>query len=253
MSRAVKPEWRTEHAISSYDVDPHQAARLPALCRFMQEAAYHHAEHLGLGHSFLAERGMTWVLARQRIEVDRLPKWGDTVNIRTWPSGRDKLFFYRDFEITDGNGNRVLLAANGWSLIDIKKRERMPPEIYLSVDLPVSPGVFESKLRRLKSCGGAGVGSVLVSYGDLDLNGHVNNVRYIEWVLNSLPLEFHQKHTLTKLEVNYLAEAVYGKTVSMYVEETGPQGFAHSILSDEAELFRATSCWDGIAKKDLDC
>ncbi len=243
MSGNLKPEWKTEQTICSYDVDPHQTARLPALCRFMQEAAYLHAEHLGLGHPFLAERGLAWVLARQRIDVSRLPKWGDLVHIRTWPSGRDKLFFHRDFEISNGSGRRLLVASNAWSLIDIEKRERVHPDIYLRVDIPEGQKVFEARPARLKGFNCKGGLTMPVTYGDLDLNGHVNNVRYIEWMLNALPLGFHEMHTIRQLEVNYLAEAVYGQSVSIYSEETGPEQFNHMIKADDLELFRSRSVW----------
>lgn len=244
MSKEFKPEWQTEHAICSYDVDLHQTARLPALCRFMQEAAYHHADHLGLGHAFLSEQGTAWVLARQRIQIERLPKWGDTVRIRTWPSGRDRLFFYRDFEITDGHGNRTLIASNAWSLIDIEKRERVHPDIYLSLDIPEGGKVFDAKLGRVPGCDGVARRSVPVTYGDLDMNGHVNNVRYMEWMLNSLPLGFHQMNSVRIFEANFLAEAVYGQTLSICTEETGPLQFDHTIRVDDTELFRARTLWN---------
>lgn len=239
-----QPEWRSEHIICSYDVDPQQTARLPALCRFMQEAAYHHAEHLGLGHALLAGKGLAWVLARQRIEAAGLPKWGDTVCIRTWPSGRDKLFFYRDFEITDRAGTRLVAASNAWSLIDLVKRERVHPEIYLDAAVPEGAKVLETRLSRLKGGAGRHGFSMPVTCGDLDLNGHVNNVRYIEWILNGLPLEFHERHLIKVLECNYLAEAVCGQSVSVCCEESGLLEFSHSIRSGEMELFRARSVWE---------
>lgn len=242
MAKVLKQEWQMEQMICSYDVDPHQTARLPALCRFMQEAAYHHAEHLGLGHSFLAKRGLAWVLARQRIEVDQLPAWGASITIRTWPSGRDRLFFHRDFEITL-NGNRVLLASNAWTLIDIEKRERANPDIYLSFDLPEGDQVFDSRPARLKGFACADGPSLEVTHGDLDLNGHVNNVRYIEWILNSLPLGFHEMHSVKALEVNFLSEAGYGQTVLVCSEEAGPLEYSHSIKEKDVELFRARSVW----------
>ncbi len=237
------PEWRTEHGICSYDVDPHQTVRLPALCRFMQESAYHHAGHLGLGHAYLAKKNLGWVLARQRIEVAGLPKWGDTVKIRTWPSGRDRLFFYRDFEMTDGDGKRVLTASNAWSLIDIEKRARANPEIYLNMELPEGVPVFEARPARLKGCDCDDGQTLPVTYGDLDLNGHVNNTRYVEWVLNSLPLGFHEMHSIKTMECNYLAEAVYGQAISVYSEESGPGQFEHVIKVNDLELFRARSIW----------
>jgi medium-chain acyl-[acyl-carrier-protein] hydrolase len=248
MDSSKQPEWRMEHTICSYDVDPQETARLPSLCRFMQEAAYRHAGHLGLGHSFLLARGLAWVLARQRIQINRLPKWGDAVRIRTWPSGRDRLFFYRDFELVDGDGVQILLASMAWSLIDTQTRGRAHPDTYLNLDLPEGAKVFTEKLGRLKGCDGSDGEAMPVTYGDLDMNGHVNNVRYIEWVLNSLPLEFHRTHVLTTLEVNYLAEAVYGHAVSIASAEAGPHHFVHTITAADTELFRARSSWkeDGI-------
>lgn len=243
MSSDLKPEWRTEQTIASYDVDPHRRVRLPALCRFMQEAAYHHAEHLGLGHSFLADRGMAWVLARQRIKIDRLPAWGETVYIRTWPSGRDRLFFYRDFELVDGEGDRVLVASNAWSLIDIEKRARAHPDLYLSVELPEGERVFDAKLARLKGDVSTAGQSIQVTYGDLDLNGHVNNVRYIEWILNTLPLGFHEMHALRELEINFFAEAVYGQTLEVCSAEQQPLRFAHTVSDAGTALVRAVSSW----------
>jgi medium-chain acyl-[acyl-carrier-protein] hydrolase len=78
----------------------------------MQESAYLHAEHLGVGHTQLAPLQMSWVLSRMRIEISRWPKWGDTVRLRTWPSGRDRLFYYRDFEIKDGDDNPCAACLN---------------------------------------------------------------------------------------------------------------------------------------------
>lgn len=231
--------------IRSYDVDPRMIARLPVLCRFMQEAAYFHAEHLGVGYSHLSPKNMAWVLARMRIEIERLPKWGETVTLRTWPSGRDRLFYYRDFEITDEEGKILLLASTAWFVIDSSKRERIQPDWWQTQEYPFSPKVFTSKLGRLKSCGCEHGELIPVNYGDLDQNGHVNNVRYIEWMLNSLPLEFHNSHDIRSLEINYLAEAIYGHTVSICTTETSPCHLDHGIMAGGIELFRARTVWAG--------
>jgi acyl-ACP thioesterase len=243
MSGSKQPKWRTEHTICSYDVDPCGIARLSSLCRFMQEAAYHHAEHLGLGHVGLSDKGLAWVLARQRITTDQLPTWGGKVKIRTWPSGRDRLFFYRDFEITGEAGDPVLRSTTAWFVIDIGKRERVHSDIYLSTDLPPVICECAAKPVRLKGSDCSFSQPVTVDYGDLDMNGHVNNVRYIEWILNSLPLEFHQSHMLKELQVNYLTEALYDDRLSVCRKETEPLRFAHAIRNGGEELFRARSVW----------
>ena len=243
MTGNKQPEWRTEHLIRSYDVDPQMNARLPVLCRFMQEAAYLHAEHLGVGHTHLSPENRTWVLSRMRIKISHLPKWGETVKLRTWPSGRDRLFYYRDFELTDGDGKEILRASTAWFVIDMVKRERIIPDWWQTAAYPFGPKVFSEKLGRLNGCDGTTDATLTVNYGDLDQNSHVNNVRYIEWVLNSLSLEFHRLHRIGFLEVNYLAEAIYGRDISVCTEKAAPGKYVHGIKADGVDLFRACSEW----------
>lgn len=243
MSGNVQPEYKLEFEIRSFDVDPACQARVPVFCKFMQEAAYFHAEYLGLGHTQLSPMNMAWVLSRMRLEMKRQPKWGETITLRTWPSGRDRLFYYRDFEFKDGNGEVILLAGTAWFVIDYDKRERVIPPWWDGSGLPVGPKVFEAKLTRLKSCGYGGSAAVPVNYGDLDQNGHVSNIRYIEWVLNSLTPEFHHQHVIQSLEVNYVAEAVYGHSVAVCAKEVEPFIYDHGILSERTDLFRARTVW----------
>ena len=88
-----------------------------------------------------------------------------------------------------------------------------------------------------------------VTYGELDLNGHVNNVRYIEWILNHLPRDFHGTHRLMELEINFLGEALYGQTVFVCSTEIEPLYFAHAVKVGDMELVRARTAW---AKKERD-
>ena len=211
----------------------------------MQEEAYSHAEHSGLGYSHLSPLNIAWVLSRMRIEVDQLPKWGDTVKLRTWPSGRDRLFYYRDFEITGGDGMTLMRASTAWFVIDYEKRARIIPDWWTTAEYPIGPKILESKLARLKSGGCKGGDSMSVNYGDLDQNGHVSNIRYIEWILNSLPLEFHQVNEIQSLEVNYLSEAMYGHSVSICEKHDGAT-MNHGIIAGGTDLFRARSVWKSV-------
>ncbi len=245
MSSTVKPVWETAFEIRSYDVDPNCTARLAVFCKFMQEAAYLHAEHFGLGHTELSKLNMAWVLSRMRLEIKRLPAWGESIKLRTWPSGRDRLFYYRDFEFTDESGEVILLASTAWFVIDYKKRERIIPDWWTNSDLPIGPNIFESKLCRLKPCGCESGVSMSVNYGDLDQNGHVSNIRYVEWIMNNLPLEFQQSHVIQSLEVNYLSEAVCGHEVSICEKHNGLT-IDHGIMAEGEDLFRAHTEWKTI-------
>ena len=79
----------------------------------------------------------------------------------------------------------------------------------------------------------------------MDINDHVYNVRYIEWILECFPLDFHKAHQLKELEINYMAEAVYGDSISASISETRIKIFSHCLFrsEDERELCRSKNSW----------
>ncbi|HVV71353.1 MAG TPA: hypothetical protein VHI52_07620, partial [Verrucomicrobiae bacterium] len=76
-------------------------------------------------------------------------------------------------------------------------------------------------------------------------NGHVNSARYIGWVLDSFPLEFHQRHELRLVEVNYVGETQAGGQLSVCSTETAPGKWYHAIMKSHAEeACRARTEWN---------
>ena len=88
--------------------------------------------------------------------------------------------------------------------------------------------------------------SVQVTYGDLDINGHVNNVRYIDWILNGLPYDYLKTHELKEMEINYLAEASYDDEILVSSEKKEASHFFHSLIrnGDNTEFCRARTAWE---------
>ena len=121
-----------EYTIRSYEADAQGNATMPLLCRFMQESASNHAEHLGFGISWLAENNFAWFLTRQLVVMDTYPKLGETIQVRTWPKGRDRLLWYRDYKILDSDDTVIGRAATAWLVIDLDRRrpkraDALPP------------------------------------------------------------------------------------------------------------------------------
>lgn len=55
-------------------------------------------------------------------------------------------------------------------------------------------------------------------YHDIDINGHVNSVKYIEHVLDLWPLDWYRTHRIHRFEIAYVAEAHEGDLLSFYKE-----------------------------------
>ena len=240
--------WRGEYTIRSYEADAQGKATMPLLCRFMQESASNHAERLGFGISWLAENNFAWFLTRQLIVMDAYPKLGETIQVLTWPKGRDRLLWYRDFKILDSNDSVIGRAVTAWLVIDLDKRrprrtDTLPP-LHPPNDIEPALSRRPGKVAALSES--TPTHSIRVGYRDLDVNEHVNSARYVEWILDTFDAEFHKSHQLRELEVNYLAEALYGDELSAHHESVDGQTFLHSLarVGDGLELFRARTLWE---------
>lgn len=218
------------------------------MCRLLQEAAALHAEALGVGLTLLQSRQLAWAVSRIRIKVSRLVREGEEITVTTWPIGIDRLFFYRDFVVQDSSGEVVGQAATAWLVMDLQARKLAHLEHQLLEGIPVGEPVWDKPLKKLRvKISAKPVELTRAGYSDLDSNGHVNNARYVDWTLDTLPLDYHRRYQLESLEINYLQEALPGEQLFAAVEPldggTGQQ--QHKILSGRTGelLVRAVTGW----------
>ncbi|HEU20475.1 MAG TPA: hypothetical protein ENO00_14055 [Deltaproteobacteria bacterium] len=244
----IRRVWNEAFSVRSYDVNFEGLSTLPALCRFMQEAALKHAAHLNMGVSHLRAKGLLWVLARQRITIHEFPRLDETITIRTEPTGNDRIFCYRDFTILDSADHCLGEACTVWFVMDQRDKTPRRPDSYFTIEFnESSKSTSPTKLKKLPNPNIADASkSLRVSYRDLDMNEHVNNVRYIEWIIDSFPLGFLRSHTLQELEINYLAEALYDNEISIGREDKKDLLFLHSLTRpvDNTEICRARTSWE---------
>jgi len=257
-SAAAEPGvWLEDLRIHSYDADFQLRASPEALSRAFLEAAWNHAEHLGVGHSELARQQKLWVLGRLLLQIDGWPRWGDAVQIRTWPRGINGAFALRDFEIFDENETRLVAGSSSWLVLDASTHRPLRiNKLLQNLPTPLTRtalGREPSKLGPLTTP----THSVTreVRYSDVDVNRHVNSARYIGWLLDSYEPEFHRTHGLHSLKVNYLAETLWPDSVSVKSQPQTPATFAHSIVnSSQHEVLRAELTWNAepnVARRSL--
>ena len=240
--------WQDEYKVHSYEADFKGNATMQILCQFMQESAWNHAEHLDVGFSHLIEKYLIWILSRQSVKILTYPKWGDKIKVFTWPSGMDRIFCYRDFKIFDANDNVIGTATTTWLVIDLQRRRPQRADSYINLDVEgdverVFPE-FSPKLGPLESVNTSN--KIIASYSDLDVNKHVNNVKYLEYIMDSLPFDFVTSHELKQLDINYLNEAHHQNEITVKTENKGFRKFLHSLSreTDKTELCRARTVWE---------
>lgn len=176
--------------VRSYECGADGLATMPCICNYLQEAASLNAEELGFSKSnFDAVGGnVSWVLTRLALKMNRYPKWEDDVVVETFPRGGRRIVAWRDFIIKSADGETLGLATSEWMIIDLATRKVAPipfEALALAGDCPASVLGLEPFTARLKFPGGCD-GEPLrfrAQHSHIDLNGHVNNVHYIEWML----------------------------------------------------------------------
>lgn len=245
----MKKSWEDEYCISFYEVNTKNEVFLPVLWSFMQETAWHHADHLRLGYADLKDRQYFWALSRLSIQMEEYPRWGDQIKVKTWLTGTGRLFALRQFSIADSKGKVIGSAKSAWLVLDLESRKPQkigpvfkhiehlfdglpaaeePPKI----SIPVHPAMEKSYTVR---------------YSDIDMHHHVNNIKYIEWILDSFPLQMNQTHQIHTLDINFLAESSWGDTITIHSEalQESPPAFLHEVIrkDDGRELCRARTGW----------
>lgn len=241
--------WKENHAVRSYEVDPQGRLSMISVCNYLQNAASRHAHELGVALEHLLPGRHTWVLSRLKLKMESWPQWRDNIQIYTWPSGVQRLFALRDFRLTQGEDTAFCSAISGWLVIDAETRKPMRVKPFVD---KISNVTFDralpDKLNKLSPLDRHEYAQGLrVRRRDLDVNRHVNNVSYVEWLIESIPEEVASAGVMTGLEINFMQEAFLGETV---ISRCRPMNknrteFFHDVIreKDGRELVRARTFW----------
>ncbi len=215
---------------------------------YVLEAAGEHAALGGLAVTDLFKRGVTWVLSRFHIEIVRYPRWGERVEIRTWPSGRATLFAVRDYEIVDERGT-LATATSSWLIVDLKTRRPVRTPEYLAGFPLLDKRALADDFASLPALGREDlVKEFPVFYSDIDLNRHVTATVYIHRALETVPDEILFGYRPSGIEVNFRGEAFYGdglRSRTARLPGDGAPRFLHRIsrTADDKELTLLRTSW----------
>ncbi len=223
--------------IESTMVDSSRHLKLPAFFSLIQDIATADAENVGLGKNKTMDKGLLWVFTRVYVEFYDTPSYMDECELSTYPGKRKMFFFPRYVELHDSKGNPLAKCSTIWVLIDEKTRRAiLKPEI--DVDADQTKGDELPLPEKTNERPSSFVYSRIVRYSDVDLNGHLNNVRYIEMIVDLLSSEEHREKRLASFLINYLKEVKEGEEVELYANEdrTYVKGVVDGQTRFEAEI-----------------
>lgn len=232
----MEPIYSKTFEITPAATDRFDRLKASHLLRFLQEVAGDHSALLGTDRGYLMERGLFWAVIRHRVQITRLPHAGEHIRIETWPMPTTRTAYPRSTIGYDEGGNEIFRCISLWVLMDEKSRAMV---------LPGKSGVEVA--GHLRGCELATPGSMVpremaeccrrtVRYTDLDVNGHMNNCRYLDLIDDLLPSAFHEHHQMREFSLCYLSEIREGETLDLHWElSDGPVLSVEAVRADHAE------------------
>ena len=211
----MEPIFEREYTLTDLHCDRFGRLKPSALLFLVQEAAGGHCKLLQLDWDTLSKRGLFWAIIRHRLQITRLPSSGEVIRLQTWPMPTTRVAYPRSVVGYDSQGNELFRSISLWVLMDMQKRAMVLPAksgvevsgILRGNELPtpasLSPQLFSSLAQRR------------VCFTDLDLNGHMNNAKYLDWVSDLLPSQFHERHCIRDMTLGYLSEALEGDVLQL--------------------------------------
>ncbi|XP_071902004.1 palmitoyl-acyl carrier protein thioesterase, chloroplastic-like [Coffea arabica] len=273
--------YRQSFIIRSYEIGPEKTATMETIMNLLQETALNHVTSSGVsGNGFGATREMSlrkliWVVTRIHIQVEKYSSWGDVVEIDTWVAAAGKNGMRRDWVIRDYNTQKIITRATStWVIMNRETRRlcKIPDEVreevqpfYLNRVSISTEDTDSEKIEKLTDETAERIRSGLAPrWNDMDANQHVNNVKYIGWILESVPINILEDYNLTSMTLEYRRECTQSNVLesltsmkpdgkddqegsSKLVVKNDKKGWECTHLlrmeADQAEIVRARSVW----------
>lgn len=204
-----------------------------AILDFFQDVAGQHADILGIGFDDLIAKDLIWVLLRTKFDIIKNPKLYSEVIVKTWPHAKGKLDFDRDYLITDLDGNELIKGTSKWVIVNYRTR-RLTLNSHIEYNcIPLSKKNYEepfNKLNDFEINAGLKCFEYRTLFTDLDHNGHVNNIKFSDMILNAL--ELNSTEEILAFEINYLKELQKDLTIKNYVLRNEKEIYVKGVASD---------------------
>jgi len=226
-------EYRQDFYLSAGECNPQSEMPLTLLVSRVIEVATNHANSWGVGYAKLIEDNQGWVLSRVTIEMKRYPQVDENYSLTTWIEDYNRHFSQRNMEVRDSKDNVIGYVRTIWVVINFSTRESVDISklSYISENVsgrtcPIDP---QGRLRPFEP---TRTEKYRFAYSDIDFNGHVNTVRYIEHLMNQFTMEQYDDNFINRMEIAFVKEAYYNEEATIKINDSDPLDVRLDIETD---------------------
>ena len=231
-------EIALDYRLRWLDFDRYGRIQPVTLLDMFQDVATLHANEMGIGRDDMLEHGVFWAIIRMKYEMMRNPENFHTVRVRAWPHTPSSFSFCRDFEMTDEDGDVLAKATSEWVLMDVETRKFAKMKDYYHGQRDFSDKrAFGRKPRKIVSFEGVEgpVRTVVPAFSDIDVNGHVNNARYLRFVMDALNPGDHE--AIRSLQIDYRHEVLPDSPLAVHTFRNGDTVSVKGVRDDGEVAF----------------
>ena len=238
------PIFVKEYEVRYKEVNDRQEATPVAIMNFAEETAAAHCDYVGRNVYDLQKEGIGWVLYAGCFHMEHYPHYREKIKIETWISGFKSFRGYREYRVLSEDNKPYGGFRGLWLYFDLNKRKPIPiDEIYYekwamrnekAIDYEIEPR--KSRIEK-PDCSK----SFAVQRYDIDSNNHVNNVRYMQWLMEAIPDEFYNKANMQYIQGTFIKETFYDRHVVSECQIISPNELLHTVTEKEHGTLLATA------------
>ena len=233
--------------VESYVCDFTEKATLTVIVRFMLDAASGHAQQRGFGYEHISKDNRAWVLSRLSVQMEEYPGHNQDLTVETWIETVSRFFTQRCFSFILPSGKTIGYARTVWAAIDMQTRRPVDipawrPDMldYIETEkqCPIEKMDKIPPVTEMDPCMG-----YTVRYSDMDINHHMNSVKYIEHAINVFDLNLFSEKFIHKFEIVFLAEGMFGDKLKLYRQNVSANECLMDTKKGEESVCRSRIIW----------
>lgn len=242
-------KYRAIHEVKEYECDATGEMALPSLVNVMVHISGIQSAILGNTKEQMRERGLSWIIIQYQMEVNRMPVLDEQITIETQALSYNRFFTYRSFRAYDEQDKLLVEVITTFSLMnmDTRKLVQVPKDIIEPYQAEELRTLMRQPKPAVLSEGEVVAQPFRVRYLDIDANRHVNNARYLDWIINTLEVDFILAHQMESLTIKYEKEVDYGHIIESRMTiselEDGKKLSAHQIVNGGTVACSASIVW----------